>query len=39
MNVSSLIRIARALDVKPGVLIDDLDPEMFPEHGNVGRTL
>lgn len=29
MNVRSLVRIATALDVPPGELIDELTPEMF----------
>ena len=29
MNVRSLVRIADALDVLPGVLIDGVSPDMF----------
>jgi len=29
MNVRSLVRIATALEVTPGELIDELTPEMF----------
>ena len=35
-NVFTLIRIADALGVKPGDLLDGLTPEMFPAHGNTG---
>ncbi len=35
-NVFTLVRIADALGVKPGDLLDELTPEMFPAHGNTG---
>ncbi len=31
MNLSSLVRIATALDVEPGFLVEGLTPDMFPE--------
>lgn len=42
MNMQSLIRIATALDIPPGDLIDGLTPEMFrqspPGDGRLRRT-
>lgn len=33
-SLFTLIRIAQALQVHPGALLDDVTPEMFPDHKN-----
>lgn len=36
-NVQSLVRIAKALGVKPGVLLEGVEPEMFVSAADDGR--
>jgi hypothetical protein len=36
-NVQSLVRIAKALGVKPGVLLEGVEPEMFVAAAADGR--
>jgi transcriptional regulator with XRE-family HTH domain len=36
-NIQSLVRIAAALDVEPGELLEGLSPELFTRPGDDGR--